>query len=1029
MKNSPQPMTTTMLSDMVQVRPRYSRSVHLARDWKKGAAEAANLYHLTPSALELLRAFAHAWERPADRAITVVGPYGAGKSAFGVFLAGLVCGGKNEIAALRAHDAALAKTLGAPKRRLLPVPVVGAREPLAGALIKSLRAAMRENEISCEEFEEQCEAALLEATPRGVADVYEIAALLAVDCGWGGLLLIADELGKFLEYAALHPRQGDIFVLQELAEAAARSAAPLFLVAVLHQNAEAYARALGGAQQAEWAKVGERFREAPFFPSDSERMDMVGLALQHDPALNLDGAFGRLAARCGSELPEPSGARFLAQARAAYPLHPLVLRALPALFRRAGQSHRSVFNFLNGQEAHALGRFLHESSFNGSAPLFTLDALFDYATETLLGGWSAGTLVRLWAEAVEATERAPDVSTDARRVLKCIALLGLLREPRLLANRETLLLALQNEVATDATSTVEFDRTPLHEARLEAALEELQTRQLVVWNRARGVFRLWEGGDIDIEAALREAHAALPAQAVLAVARDRDLFELPRLVARRHSFQCGAVRAVETVACAASELADELKNPRHLAVVLCLAQSESEAERAATFAQSESRAGVLVGVACASESLGRAARDVAACGEVAANLAELQHDRAARRELDARRFEAETAFAAAWNETFGPASTRVQWWHRGAQRHFDGTRSWRAFLSDLADATYPQTPILRNELVNRRALSSAAVAGRRALVEAMLKRGDQERLGIAAFPPEASMYESLLHATGLHRLGDEGWEWGAPQNEALKLGPVWRAMEAWVFAEPAGPRPLKELWDLLAAPPFGLLEGVMPPLLCAFLLAHARETTLYREGTFLPEPGIADWEVLLRRPDLFAVAGSRADARRDAVLQQLARDLGLEKKDAALVPVVRGLLKTARALPPCAWNTKTLSPATREVREALEKARSPEALLWHDIPRALGLASPRDLALFDDRDSSTDVSSDELSSEAFSGDEFSSDEFCAALREALREWSAFAPGVLQSARDELLNANENRVRSNSTVLCFHYVQANFTFRG
>ena len=39
------------------------------------------------------------------------------------------------------------------------------------------------------------------------------------------------------------------------------------------------------------------------------------------------------------------------------------------------------------------------------------------------------------------------------------------------------------------------------------------------------------------------------------------------------------------------------------------------------------------------------------------------------------------------------------------------------------------------------------------------------------------------------------------------------------------------------------------------MVARSDEATIYREGTFIPEPGIADWEALLRRPELFAVAG------------------------------------------------------------------------------------------------------------------------------------------------------------------------------
>ena len=50
-----------------------------------------------------------------------------------------------------------------------------------------------------------------------------------------GLLLIVDELGKFLEYGAANPDRGDVFILQQLAEAATRSTRPFLFLTVLHQ--------------------------------------------------------------------------------------------------------------------------------------------------------------------------------------------------------------------------------------------------------------------------------------------------------------------------------------------------------------------------------------------------------------------------------------------------------------------------------------------------------------------------------------------------------------------------------------------------------------------------------------------------------------------------------------------------------------------------------------------------------------------------------------------------------------------------
>lgn len=164
------------------------------------------------------------------------------------------------------------------------------------------------------------------------------------------------------------------------------------------------------------------------------------------------------------------------------------------------------------------------------------DALFNYTAETLLGGWSAGALARLWAEAVEAVESAFNLSDDARATLKNIALLGLLRDPHLPASPEVLELALADATAKPRAVT----------ARVKAALAELSERHLIVWNRVRGWYRLWEGGDVDIEAALAIAREGLPMGTTLLAVTDPDICPLPREIARRHSHETGTLRSVET---------------------------------------------------------------------------------------------------------------------------------------------------------------------------------------------------------------------------------------------------------------------------------------------------------------------------------------------------------------------------------------------------------------------------------------------------------------------------------------------------
>src|SRR5690606_17179403 len=72
----------------------------------------------------------------------------------------------------------------------------------------------------------------------------------------GGLLIVIDELGKFLEHAMAS--SGDVHILQDLAERAARSEGRLVVVGILHQSFEQYAGRLNRSGRDEWAKVQGR---------------------------------------------------------------------------------------------------------------------------------------------------------------------------------------------------------------------------------------------------------------------------------------------------------------------------------------------------------------------------------------------------------------------------------------------------------------------------------------------------------------------------------------------------------------------------------------------------------------------------------------------------------------------------------------------------------------------------------------------------------------------------------------------------
>jgi len=958
------PERQLVLADYVAVESAFARSVHAEADF---AAEARPEYHITPCAREALRAASIALEVSSERAMTLIGPYGAGKSAFCVFLARVLSGDRLSVGASLDMNAL-------PEKALVPILIVGSRRPLGNVLVSGLMRGLEAAGLPrlTRWLREERADIISEGRPseRQVVELYRAALSRMSRHRKGGLLLIVDELGKLLEFAAQYPKLSDIFVLQELAEFAARSAeTPLVFLGVLHQSAEEYARHLGRTQQAEWVKVSERFKQVPFFPQDTEQIDLVGRALKQERPIKLPRHVRDLCGEIQSaELTPPSlNGRFTEAVGAAYPLHPMTLLALPVLFRRAAQSHRSLFNFLAGHETHALSRYLSETEFDHHCPpLFTLDSLFDYAIEVVLGAGASPIFSQEWADAIEAVDQAAGrVPEDALRALKVVALLGVVREQRLRASAQVVKLALTSADGT-APDTDEL-------------LKQLRERHLISYSRHADRYRLWEGGDVDVEGELEAARRGVAASAATQAAL--QLHPPSRLIARRHSYETGTLRGINALTCAASEIETFLANARDgLTLLYCLASSEEDADAAEAKVAMLSEPHVLVAIGNETDALQDAATDLVAADTVRETNRELTGDRAAQRHLEARRTEAREAFFREWRRIFGPGG-EASWWYQGERIAIGSPRQFSERLSIVADNSYSKAPVIQNELVNRQTLSSAAAKGRRNLIERMLMHAGEPCLGIEKFPPERSMYESVLKRTGIHQElepGQGGFS-APPRRDPSHLRPAWDALERAVFADPPEPRPVTDLFGLLKERPYGLTDGVLPILLCAFLQVHDQEATLYREGTFMPEPRIADWEVLIRRPEQFAVAGCRVKGERAAVVTRIAVGVGVPP---SAVPVVRALINMVKQLPEFAQKTRSLPAQTLALREAIRTARSPERLLFHDLPIALDLP-----AFGQSRVSKRRVES-----------------FFDRLNAALQSWSAATPTMIKQARDQLVQA-------------------------
>ena len=94
------------------------------------------------------------------------------------------------------------------------------------------------------------------------------------------MILFIDEMGKFLE--SVVNGDGDIYLFQQLAEAANRSNGRLVIVGILHQAFEEYGGRLTREMRDEWTKIQGRFSDLAVNAAGEEQIELISQAIVQD---------------------------------------------------------------------------------------------------------------------------------------------------------------------------------------------------------------------------------------------------------------------------------------------------------------------------------------------------------------------------------------------------------------------------------------------------------------------------------------------------------------------------------------------------------------------------------------------------------------------------------------------------------------------------------------------------------------------------------------------------------------------------
>lgn len=928
------------ISKSIELGGSHTRSIALDRDLQSELA--VKNYLLTPAAAAALKQVGEGLANgQVQRSWKIVGPYGSGKSALGVMLAQLLSGRKAHPAAA----AALAKS--APQlvplfkaSNRFPLAIVGSRVSIGAAMVQAISEGLRRmgksKAASLLKKHLDAETQTYKGMPVNAAAGQLAAdfAQVAVSEGFDGVLLLIDEVGKFVEHAALYPAHGDLIALQQIAEQAGQPDNPrLAVVAMLHQHFASYAAGVGRALGDEWQKVASRFDEIPF-DEPIERYahfaaHAIGAkgAIQSNKGIATEArAFYAMATKFGIlKIGAATDQTLFDRAEALYPLHPFSVAALAVVAKRYGQSERSFHAFLRGSEPLGLRDFAEHHDVDASV-WFRLPEVFDYLASGHGLRFRDLAAERRWVFALASIERQ-DYEVDAIRVLKCIAVLELVSAGlKVSATPEVIAFAL-GEITKSAVTK---------------HCDSLVEQGILVRRRTNIEYAFAVSDAVNIEAVYEKA--ARSGEDELVISGVSHALSQRLIVANKHYDQTGTIRTVGVLVGAPSQWpkprvykSDEPRPDGWIKLVLVMEGAEDKA--------------VLQGLKEETDPL-------SICGilsltpESRAALAEYSIWLAVQREVTSKRLDPWTSQYVAGrlhdvSEKVSllvlrqlmpvPGNPGPKYWHMGKSVPSSSTMNASQLASWLFDSVYHHTPRVINELINKDRPPSAIVLARQRLFEFILNGDSAAQLcEPTEYPPERLIHTTLLRQTGLWQENNGHWSLAEPTAVAENnIIPVWNAVSTALSSGSLAT--FGSVLEALAAPPLGLRNGPAGIWIVLYLMIHRSRCAVFERGTLLIELTNEHLQRMYKNPHAFQLRELSSDEDSKRLMrdyQTAFAAIGCAiSGDLTFLELARSLYRWRARLPEFSQQTGRIGKDAALVRSVLKKAQDPIELLTTSLPK------------------------------------------------------------------------------------------------
>ena len=587
--------------------------------------------------------------------------------------------------------------------------------------------------------------------------------------------------------------------------------------------------------------------------------------------------------------------------------------------QKYGQNERSLFSFIESND------HLSIKDFNQKAPYYNLSCVYDYLIHNYYSflttkynphytQWSA---IRTAIERVEGVFK--ENIADGVKVVKTIGLLNIFASA---------------SARPDKEFVCKYAKYSLGINDSEKIIKALEGFKIIRFVRHRNKYILFEGTDLDIELAIDGA-SSLVERVVNVVHHLNHFFDFHYISAKAASYEKGTPRFF---AFHLSETPAELHPEGEIDGYVNLIFSESIKEKDIQEASKNCQEAILYGWYKNTAEIKNLLFEI----EKVKKVKETHHDdKVAVRELEViLQHQIKLLNHYVLGNIYSNDSP-VLWYFDGNRMRIADRKSFNRFLSNICTAVYSDAPIYRNEMVNKTRLSSPILTARKNFVRALVENWDKGDLGfeVSKYPPEKTIYLSMLKKTGIHHETSIGFTLNEPMDKTFM--PLWHTGIEFLQSTRHGKRSLQELVDILLSKPFKLKRGFIDFWLPTFLFIKRDDFALFNDEEYIPYITEETLDLISKKPKdyeikAFDIEGVKLDLF-NQYRQLLNQPQQQNPSNRAFIETIRPFLTFYRQLPAYAKTTKRLNKKTLALREAIASAKDPEESFLKNFLRLLDI--------------------------------------------------------------------------------------------